>query len=240
MSDVAALKRAWSLSFHTLAQTERLADDIAGIVRPGDIIALSGDLGAGKSTFARALIRRLADDRNLDAPSPTFTLMQSYETPRGRVLHADLYRLRGPGELVELGFSEAMDDAIALIEWPDRGGNAFDPVSRLDIVFELQPDGTDEDRHVTLIPGANWADRLGLTLGARKLIDGAGWGDAERRHMLGDASIRAYERLIRETGETAILMISPPRADGPPVRAGKPYSAIARLAAACTSGRAGP
>jgi tRNA threonylcarbamoyl adenosine modification protein YjeE len=230
MSNAAALERSWRLDLASEAQTVRLADDIAGIIRPGDVVALSGDLGAGKSTFARALIRRLADDPGLEAPSPTFTLMQNYDTPRGRVLHADLYRLRGPGELVELGLGEALDDAIGLIEWPDRGGAFLAAATRLDIVFELKPDGGDEERHVTLIPGAAWADRLGLTLGARKLIDRAGWGDATRRHMLGDASTRAYERLVRASGETAILMISPPRTDGPPVRAGKPYSAIARLA----------
>jgi N-acetylmuramate 1-kinase len=230
MKGSVALDRSWRLDFRSEAQTMRLADDIAGIIRPGDVVALSGDLGAGKSTFARALIRRLAGDATLEAPSPTFTLMQDYETPRGRVLHADLYRLRGPGELVELGFAEALDGAIGLIEWPDRSGDALLPAMRLDIVFELQPDGDDEQRHVTLIPGASWADRLGLTLGARDLIDRAGWGDATRQHMLGDASTRAYERLVRSNGQTAILMISPPRADGPAVRAGKPYSAIARLA----------
>ncbi|MGL4440724.1 MAG: tRNA (adenosine(37)-N6)-threonylcarbamoyltransferase complex ATPase subunit type 1 TsaE, partial [Bosea sp. (in: a-proteobacteria)] len=230
MRDAAALERSWHLNFSSEAQTVRLADDIAGIVRPGDVVALSGDLGAGKSTFARALIRRLADDPALEAPSPTFTLMQNYETRRGRVLHADLYRLRGPDELVELGLGEALEDAIGLIEWPDRGGDFLAPATRLDIVFELEPDGSDEQRNVTLIPGSAWADRLGLTLGARKLIDRAGWGDAIRQHMLGDASTRAYERLVRSNGETAILMISPPRADGPPVRGGKPYSAIARLA----------
>jgi len=232
--DAAALKRSWSLSFQNLTQTVRLADDIAGIVRPGDVVALSGDLGAGKSTFARALIRRLADDPGLEAPSPTFTLMQTYDTPRGRVVHADLYRLRGPDELVELGMGEALEDAVGLIEWPDRAGDFLPPGRRLDIVFELDPAATgetaDEHRMVTLIPGASWADRLGLTLGARQLIDRAGWGEAERRHMLGDASTRAYERLVHPDGRSAVLMISPPRADGPPVRAGKPYSAIARLA----------
>ncbi|MCO4052980.1 MAG: tRNA (adenosine(37)-N6)-threonylcarbamoyltransferase complex ATPase subunit type 1 TsaE [Bosea sp.] len=234
MSRDAALKRSWSLAFGSQAETLRLADDIAGIVRPGDIIALSGDLGAGKSTFARALIRHLANDPRLEAPSPTFTLMQSYETPRGRVVHADLYRLRGPDELVELGFDEALHDAIGLVEWPDRAGESLDAASRLDIVFDLDPGAGnqtgDEHRLVTLIPGAAWAERLGLTLGARQLIDRAGWGEAERRHMLGDASTRAYERLVRANGETAILMISPPRPDGPAVRGGKPYSAVARLA----------
>ena len=230
MRDDAALKRSWNQLFTSESETLRLADDIAGIVRPGDVIALSGDLGAGKSTFARALIRRLADDAFLEAPSPTFTLMQDYATPRGRIVHADLYRLRSGAELVELGLNEALQDAIGLIEWPDRGGEFLDPASRLDIFFELDAAGGDEDREVTLIPGASWAERLGLTLGARKLIDSAGWGDAQRVHMLGDASTRAYERLVRPGGETAILMISPPRADGPAVRGGKPYSAIARLA----------
>ncbi len=234
MRDDAALTRSWTLSFASEAETRRLADDIAGIVRPGDVVALSGDLGAGKSTFARALIRRLAGDDALEAPSPTFTLMQSYQTSRGTVVHADLYRLRSGDELVELGLTEALDGAIGIIEWPDRGGDFLAPASRLDIVFDLDMDalGEDRDEHrqVTLIPGAAWADRLGLTLGARRLINAAGWGDAQRLHMLGDASTRAYERLRRANGDTAVLMISPPRADGPAVRAGKPYSAIARLA----------
>ncbi len=222
--------RSWELGLASEAETRRLADDIAGIVRPGDVLALSGDLGAGKSTFARALIRRLAADETLEAPSPTFTLMQAYDTPRGAVLHADLYRLRGPGELAELGLIEAMEDAVSLVEWPDRAGEAFDPAARLDIVIEIDAAEGDAFRRVTLIPGPSWAERLGLTLGARKLIDAAGWGGAERLHMQGDASSRAYERLRRADGETAVLMISPPRPDGPAVRAGKPYSAVARLA----------
>ncbi len=230
MTSPANLARSWALTFTSEAETLRLADDIAGIVKPGDVVALSGDLGAGKSTFARALIRRLADDGSLEAPSPTFTLMQAYDTPRGRILHADLYRIKDSGELVELGLAEALEDAIGLIEWPDRGGDMLDTASRLDIVLELEPDAGDETRRITLIPGPSWADRLGLTLGARRLIDAAGWGNASRIHMLGDASTRAYERLRRPDGETAVLMISPPRADGPPVRGGKPYSAIARLA----------
>lgn len=225
-----ALKRSWNLSFTAEHETRQLAGDIAGIVRPGDVIALSGDLGAGKSTFARALIRQLAGNQTLEAPSPTFTLMQAYATPRGDVLHADLYRLHNAAELAELGLVEAMEGAISLIEWPDRGGDFIDPDRRLDIVFALNAQGGDEERNVTLLPGASWADRLGLTLGARKMIDAAGWGDAARVHMLGDASTRAYERLVRPGGETAILMISPARADGPAIRAGKPYSAIAKLA----------
>jgi hypothetical protein len=222
--------RSWTLALAGEAQTLQLAQDIAGIVRPGDRIALSGDLGAGKSTLARALLRRLADDAALEAPSPTFTLMQVYETPRGKVVHADLYRLRGETEVIETGLAEEMEDAIALIEWPDRAGGLIDPERRLDIILELDPARGDEHRTVVLAPGGSWQSRLGLTLGARRLIDLAGWGDAERVHMQGDASSRAYERLVRAGGDSAVLMISPPRPDGPPVRGGKPYSAIARLA----------
>src|ERR1700674_3843998 len=84
--------------------TEALAADLAVVLAKGDVIALSGDLGAGKTTLARALIRRLAGDPSIEVPSPTFTIMQTYELPRFTVVHADLYRVTGPGELAELGF----------------------------------------------------------------------------------------------------------------------------------------
>jgi hypothetical protein len=222
--------KAVARSLASEAETRQLAADIAGVIRPGDWIALSGDLGAGKSTFARALIRALAGDPELEAPSPTFTLMQSYDTPRGAVVHADLYRLASPEEVHELGLAEALEEAIGLVEWPDRLNGLFDAARRLDVHLALLPDGADDERHVTLTPGDAWADRLPIVMAARRLIDRAGWGEAAREPMQGDASTRAYERLRRPNGETAILMISPPRADGPPVKAGKPYSAIARLA----------
>src|SRR6266852_425130 len=82
----------------------RLVLDIAAALEPGDLLTLSGDLGAGKTTFARAMIRHLSGDPDLAVPSPTFTLMQAYDLPRGPLVHADLYRLNGPGELAELGF----------------------------------------------------------------------------------------------------------------------------------------
>ena len=116
------------------AGTLRLADDIAAIARPGDVIALHGDLGMGKSAFARAVVRRLAGDPNLEVPSPTFTLLQSYETARFPVHHFDLYRLANPDELIEIGFSEAVGEGLSLIEWPDRAGDEL-PVERLDLVI---------------------------------------------------------------------------------------------------------
>ena len=212
------------------AATMRLAVDIAAIVRPGDIVALSGHLGAGKSLFARALLRELAGDPQLEAPSPTFTLVQSYETPRGPVLHADLYRVRSPDELDDIGLIEDLDQAVLLVEWPDRAGSRLPAARRLDIVLEVDADRPETGRIVDLAGGVLWKQRLAIAVASRMLIDEAGWGEAARVFMMGDASTRAYERLTRPGGETAVLMISPPRPDGPPIRMGKPYSAIAHLA----------
>src|SRR5690242_581737 len=118
--------------------TYRLMMDIAGLIEPGDLITLSGDLGAGKTTFARALVRHLAGDETVEVPSPTFTLMQAYELPRFALLHADLYRLSGPAELAELGFDDLAAGTVMLLEWPDRAGNTL-PADRIDVAFTLSP-----------------------------------------------------------------------------------------------------
>ncbi len=212
------------------AATERLARDLAAILKPGDIVALSGHLGAGKSLLARAILRELAGDPALEAPSPTFTLVQSYETPRGPVLHADLYRVRSPDELDDIGLIEDLDRIVTLVEWPDRAGGRLPAGRRVDIVLDIDPERPETGRIAQLSGGVLWRSRLAVAVAARALIDSAGWTDARRDFMLGDASTRAYERLTRDDGSTAILMISPPRPDGPAIRLGKPYSAIAHLA----------
>src|ERR1700755_619 len=112
--------------------TQRLAVDIAAVLKPGDLVTLSGDLGAGKTAFARALIRHLAGDAALDVPSPTFTLVQTYALPRLAVVHADLYRVAHASELAELGVDEAAENAVVLLEWPDRAAEVL-PADRLDI-----------------------------------------------------------------------------------------------------------
>ena len=123
---------------------------------PGDAVMLEGDLGAGKSALARAAIAALLalDGRAEDIPSPTFTLVQTYDTARGEVWHVDLYRLTSPDEAFELGLDGAFQEAITLVEWPERLGAALPDrrlIARLDV---MEKDG---GRRLTLTPvGAGW------------------------------------------------------------------------------------
>lgn len=219
----------WEIDLPDEAATTHLAQILAETLKKGDFITLSGDLGAGKSTLARALLRILADDPGLEAPSPTFTLVQEYDTPFGNVVHADLYRLGGPDDLIELGWEELVRSALVLVEWPDRAGELL-PADRLDVELLLDPEG-DVNRRVAALTGHGaWAGRLAMTRAIRTVFRKAGWDTARRAFLQGDASSRSYERLVRPNGQTAILMVSPRQPDGPPIRRGRPYSAIAHLA----------
>ena len=136
-----------------LGATQALAAGIAALAHAGDAIMLEGELGAGKTEFARAFLRAACRDPALDVPSPTFTLVQSYDTPLGAVHHFDLWRLDGPGGLLELGWDEACDDVV-LVEWPDRLG-ALRPQSALTIALT----STGPDSRRARLSG--WAERLG-------------------------------------------------------------------------------
>ncbi len=114
--------------------TRRFAAQMARGLVPGDTLLLEGDIGAGKTHFARSLIQSIQDMPE-DVPSPTYTLMQTYETARGEVVHADLYRLSGPDEVAELGLLDAFGSQICLVEWPDRLGDEA-PTTALTIRFE--------------------------------------------------------------------------------------------------------
>ncbi|MGB3540694.1 MAG: tRNA (adenosine(37)-N6)-threonylcarbamoyltransferase complex ATPase subunit type 1 TsaE [Mesorhizobium sp.] len=203
------------------AATMRLGEDFAMALRPGDVLALSGDLGAGKSTLARALIRALADDESLDVPSPTFTLVQSYDT-RIPVHHFDLYRIGDGSELDELGFDEAVATGAVLVEWPDR---ATDRLLATTIRVELDPHG--EGRLARLLGDGAAFERIARSLAMRDFLDGCGWGQARRRRFVGDASARSYEIVELDGFAPRVLMNSPELVLGPPVKDGKPYALIA-------------
>ncbi|HET9903691.1 MAG TPA: tRNA (adenosine(37)-N6)-threonylcarbamoyltransferase complex ATPase subunit type 1 TsaE [Xanthobacteraceae bacterium] len=208
--------------------TLKLAAEIAPLLQPGDVVALWGGLGAGKTTFARALIRARAGDPRLDVPSPTFTLVQSYELASGTVVHADLFRLRHPEDLRELGWPELAEDAVLLLEWPERAGPLL-PAGRLDIALALAPELGPEHRRLRIAASGPTAERMRSLIAFKRFLQEAGYAEAERIPIQGDASTRIYERLKRGP-HGAILMIAPRRPDGPPVRNGRPYSAIAHLA----------
>lgn len=189
-----------TLHLPDVAATTALAEDVALCLAPGDVVALSGGLGAGKTTFARALIRAAADDPDLEVPSPTFTLVQTYAQGRLPIAHVDLYRLSGPDELDEIGLDDALTTGAALIEWPERAGGRL-PSDRLDIAFEIDGDG----RRAILTGGPKIMARFRRSRVVRDFLDGAGWMGAARRHLQGDASARRYER-VRKDGRRAVVM----------------------------------
>lgn len=206
------------------AATVLLGGDLAAAVKPGDVIALSGDLGAGKTTLARALIRALADDGDLEVPSPTFTLVQAYDETRISVLHYDLYRLDNPEELWEIGFGEEGGSAVALVEWPEKAGDLL-PAGTIHVALTHSGDG----REAVIRASGDAGARVARSLAIRAFLESAGWGAADRRFLTGDASTRAYETARLGAG-TRVVMNAPAMPDGPPVRDGKPYSRIAHLA----------
>jgi tRNA threonylcarbamoyl adenosine modification protein YjeE len=228
MFPTAAGGSSFSLTLPDEQATARFAVDLAVALEPGDLVTLAGDLGAGKTTFARALIRCLAGDGSIEVPSPTFTLMQSYELPRFALVHADFYRLSGAAEFTELGFDDLPEGAVVVLEWPDRAAGVLPP-DRLDITFTLVPQISADARNARVVGYGAFAARVERMLQLRAFLHESGFGEAVRWRMQGDASTRIFERLVRDD-QTMVLMNAPRRPDGPPVRDGKPYSAIAHLA----------
>lgn len=216
-------RKTLTLSLADEAATQRLGEDLVLALTRGDIVLLSGDLGAGKSTLARAMIRTLADDPGLDVPSPTYTLVQAYETVPP-IAHADLYRLSDPQEIDELGLEDAAEEGIVLCEWPDRAPE-LSARAALHVALSVAGDG----RLATITGTSAAMARVGRSLAARAFLDSAEPPATDRRRFFGDASARRYET-VRYRGGTAILMDAPRQSDGAPIRNGLPYSRIAHLA----------
>jgi len=216
----------FSLTLADEMATAHLMADLALLISPGDVITLSGDLGAGKTAAARAMIRYLASDDALEVPSPTFTLAQAYDLPPFPLVHADLYRIGDPSELEEIGLSPLPEATVVLIEWPERAPEAL-PKDRIDIA--LRPALVSTARAAEVTGYGKAAAQVARLKTLRQFLNEAGYADATRQRMVGDASTRSYARLVRDDG-VVILMNSPRRADGPPVYDGKSYSAVVHLA----------
>ncbi len=213
-----------------------VAEELAFVCRRGDAIALKGELGAGKTTFARAFISALLDNVGQEIPSPTYTLVQHYETPRFNVAHFDFYRLGDPFELNELGLDHALVNGVALIEWPERAQDQL-PDDRLEIEFfdasaaASSESETHDRRTLNLTGHGSWRARVSRLFALHRAIKEAGFVPNETHvaYLQGDASVRRYAR-IRDKARSALVMDWPAQADGPDTRAGLAYSQIAHLA----------
>jgi len=213
----------FSLALSNEAATAHLMADLALLIGPGDLITLSGDLGAGKTAAARAMIRYLADDDALEVPSPTFTLAQSYDLAPFPLVHADLYRVNDAIELEEIGLQPLPEATVVLIEWPERAAGAL-PEDRIDIALSHRPALGSAARSAEITGYGKAAAQVARLKTLRQFLDRAGYLEARRRRMAGDASTRSYARLIRDDG-VVILMNSPRRPDG-----GKTYATAVHLA----------
>lgn len=217
---------------------ERLAQLMALKIRPGWVVCLTGDLGVGKSTFARALIRALLSAQDAEVPSPTFSLVQSYTSGRVPLYHYDLYRLSSSEDIVELGLDEALAEGAVLIEWPERAEGKL-PGPWMSVTLAETP-GNPGQRDVRIdATSTDQASALARIDALDTVLDRFEHNERSRgegevlsiQYLQGDASPRGYARIKTiDGGESAILMDAPPMPDGPPVRNGKPYSRLAHLA----------
>ena len=223
-----SLPTTFSVALSNETATAHLMADLALLIGPGDVIALCGDLGAGKTAAARAMIRYLADDDALEVPSPTFTLAQVYDLPPFPLLHADLYRVNDASELEEIGLAPLPEGTVVLIEWPERAPSVL-PADRIEIALSHRPALGSTARAAEITGYGKAAAQIARLEALRQFLDGAGFMEARRQRMPGDASTRSYARLIRDNA-SFILMNSPRRPDGPAIYDGKSYSAAVHLA----------
>ena len=215
------------MQFESTSQqaTENLAKSLALFARPGFVILLTGELGSGKSTFARAFIKALDNSgRDFDVPSPSFALIQTYVNTRVPVAHVDLYRLHYPAEAQELGLEELSKAYLILMEWPQDQFEHLSPD-----LLKLTFSGSGEHRTIAGSASGAWVRVLRRNTEIESFVKAEGVNPETRIFLDGDASSRRYEKVIYK-GRSVILMDMPQRPDGPPVKNGEPYSAVAHLA----------
>ncbi len=213
MSEPLAAPLLARVRVRTPSQTETVAAALAAQARAGDVIALRGTLGAGKTSFARAFIRALCGEA-ISVPSPTFTLLQVYEDAPVPIYHYDLYRIEEAEEAWELGLEDALADGICLIEWPERAGPLLpEDHLRLELAFT---ESEAEARWLSFHgPSDVWLDRVLAAAAAWRrplstsFLAAEGWAEAERAVLSADASFRSYDRL-RRNSEHRVLMDAPP------------------------------
>jgi tRNA threonylcarbamoyl adenosine modification protein YjeE len=181
-----------TLALQDQAASEAFAQGLAMFVKAGDLILMQGDLGAGKTTMARALIRALAGDGELEVPSPTFTLVQPYDCGELTVSHMDFYRLEDEAELDELGLDEALDAGVAIVEWPERARRSTAAWRLAHPAFSEQGQGR---AAVLSSDQPDWQERIGRMIVVDRFLAVQAGPSAVRRRIPGDASSRRYERL---------------------------------------------
>ena len=142
-----------TIALPDLAAMEALGARIAGLLQPGDVVALTGDLGTGKTTLARAILHALG--HHGEVPSPTFTIIETYDALRPPIVHADFYRLRHPDEVHELGLDDYRDGAVLIAEWPDHAGGFAHEPGCLSVALEK----VGERREAVVTAGETWQSR---------------------------------------------------------------------------------
>src|SRR5580700_6319967 len=168
----------FSLALANETATASLMADLALLIGAGDVITLSGDLGAGKTAAARALIRYLSSDDSVEVPSPTFTLAQTYDLPPFPLVHADLYRVNDRLELEEIGLSPVPEGTVALIEWPARAPAAL-PRDRIDIALHHRAALGSTARAAEITGYGKAAAQVARLKALRQFLSQAGFSDAK-------------------------------------------------------------
>ncbi len=210
------------------AETAKIAQMVAAIISPGNLITLSGELGAGKTSFAREFIRSYLNEPELVVPSPTYLLAVEHGSGSGSVVcHVDLYRISHSDEVDELGIDDALDRGIVIVEWPQQGADNL-PVPDLELTIEITGE---QSRDITIAGGEMLLEKIVRSQVITDFLDRNLRNEYRRSPLGADASSRNYE-IIEADGRVCLLMDAPETGTGQVIAGGKTYSQIAHLALA--------